>query len=281
VQQARARQRLLRHRRPGAQHAILGASEACIATHPSDMCVALAALEAVVHVQSRAAGAGHPFADFHRLPGERRTRQHARAGELITHIELPPLPGFEAHSAYLKVRERASYAFALVSVAAALDIDEDGRVRSARIALGGVAHKPWRDPRRKPAVGCRPGKAFEAVPRSLLEAAAEVAAARRAQPGQQRLQDPDGAPRHRAGAGDRHAGTLTNTPTTAPIAGPHMKESSHDRPDRSPDAHPADAGTGAVAWACRLAHRRPGQGDRRPRYAAEHPAPATWPTAWW
>jgi xanthine dehydrogenase YagS FAD-binding subunit len=129
------------------QHAILGASEACIATHPSDMCVALAALDAVVHVRSRSGLRKIPFGDFHRLPGDRPDQDNTLSpGELITHIELPPATQFEAHSAYLKVRDRASYAFALVSVAAALELDSAGNIRSARIALGGVAHKPWRSP---------------------------------------------------------------------------------------------------------------------------------------
>lgn len=129
------------------QHAILGASAHCIATHPSDMCVALAALEAVVHADSSAGRRSIPFADFHRLPGERPELDNTlQRGELITHIELPPAQAFAPHSAYLKIRERASYAFALVSVAAALELDADGRIAQARIALGGVAHKPWRRP---------------------------------------------------------------------------------------------------------------------------------------
>lgn len=127
------------------QHAILGASPHCIATHPSDMCVALAALEAVVHVRSSAGKRSIPFSQFHRLPGERPEVDNTlEAGELITHIELPAAPQFARHCAYLKVRERASYAFALVSVAATIDVGEDGRIKEARIALGGVAHKPWR-----------------------------------------------------------------------------------------------------------------------------------------
>ena len=133
------------------QHAILGASEHCIAVQPSDMCVALAALGAVVRVQSPRGEREIPFADFHRLPGERPDVDTNLAGdELITHITLPPAGpggGYAAHSAYLKLRERASYAFALVSVAAALELDGAGpgaTIRSARVALGGVAHKPWR-----------------------------------------------------------------------------------------------------------------------------------------
>lgn len=125
-------------------HAILGASAQCVATHPSDMCVALAALEAVVHVQGRAGERRIEFADFHRLPEDAPERDNQLADdELITAIELPA-QGFAAHSHYLKVRDRASYAFALVSVAAALELDGPV-IRSARLALGGVAHKPWRD----------------------------------------------------------------------------------------------------------------------------------------
>ena len=128
------------------QHAILGASEHCIATHPSDMCVALAALEATVHVRSPRGERAIPFAEFHRLPGEQPERDTTLAhDELILSIALPPSAQFRDHSVYLKLRERLSYAFAMVSVAAALDLAEDGTIRAARIALGGVAHKPWRD----------------------------------------------------------------------------------------------------------------------------------------
>ena len=128
-------------------HAVLGASPDCVATHPSDMCVALAALGAVVQVASLRGMRNIPMADFHRLPGDTPHIDNSLApDELITHIHLPPLPpGFGRHATYLKLRERASYAFALVSVAALLDIGKDGRVYGARIALGGVAHKPWRD----------------------------------------------------------------------------------------------------------------------------------------
>ncbi|MCC2973853.1 xanthine dehydrogenase family protein subunit M [Massilia sp. IC2-476] len=125
-------------------HAILGTSEHCIATHPSDMCVALRALDAVVHVRSQRGERDIPFADFHRLPGDRPELDNTlEPGELVTHITLPDAARFRAHSAYIKVRERLSYAFALVSVAAALDV-QGGTIRAARIALGGVAHKPWR-----------------------------------------------------------------------------------------------------------------------------------------
>jgi len=124
-------------------HAILGASRQCIATNPSDMSVALAALDAVVRVTGPNGERAIPFAEFHRLPGDRPDLDTTlQAGELITSVDLPP-PLFADHSKYLKVRDRASYAFALVSVAAALQMD-GGTVKSARIALGGVAHKPWR-----------------------------------------------------------------------------------------------------------------------------------------
>lgn len=124
-------------------HAILGASPACIATHPSDMCVALAALDAVVHLRNATVERSVPFTDFHQLPGDTpQIETVLEPGELIIAVELPPQT-FLAHSTYRKVRDRASYAFALVSVAAALDIN-DGSIRDVRIALGGVAHKPWR-----------------------------------------------------------------------------------------------------------------------------------------
>ena len=126
------------------QLAILGTSEDCIATHPSDMCVALRALDAVVHVKSGKGEREIPFADFHRLPGDRPEIDNTlEPGELVTHIALPDASRFVEHSAYIKVRDRLSYAFALVSAAAALDLD-GGNIRAARIALGGVAHKPWR-----------------------------------------------------------------------------------------------------------------------------------------
>jgi xanthine dehydrogenase YagS FAD-binding subunit len=125
-------------------HAILGQSEHCIATHPSDMCVALAALEAVVRVRGPKGEREIAFADFHRLPGDTPDREtNLLPEELITAVDLPALP-LAARSHYLKIRDRASYAFALVSVAAALDLDSGGKIVTARIALGGVAHKPWR-----------------------------------------------------------------------------------------------------------------------------------------
>jgi xanthine dehydrogenase YagS FAD-binding subunit len=123
--------------------AILGASPACIATHPSDMAVAMVTLDAVVRVLGPNGERTIPLDDLHRLPGDEPERDTVLAhGELITAIDLPPL-AFAARSRYRKVRDRASYAFALVSVAAALDV-ADGVVRDVRMALGGVAHKPWR-----------------------------------------------------------------------------------------------------------------------------------------
>jgi len=123
--------------------AILGTSEACIATHPSDMAVALAALGASVHVLGPQGERTIPLVDFYRLPGDEPQRDTVlEHGELITAVDLPPLP-FATRSHYRKVRDRASYAFALVSVAAALDV-ADGVVRDVRIALGGVAPVPWR-----------------------------------------------------------------------------------------------------------------------------------------
>jgi len=125
-------------------HAIIGTSEHCIATHPSDMCVALAALDARVHVAGGAGERTIPFEYFHRLPGDTPDLDaNLRADEIITAVELPP-NGFAANWTYLKIRDRLSYAFALVSVAAALEL-EDGNIADARLALGGVAHKPWRD----------------------------------------------------------------------------------------------------------------------------------------
>jgi xanthine dehydrogenase YagS FAD-binding subunit len=125
-------------------HAILGTSEACIATHPSDMCVALAALEATVHVAGPTGERAIAIADFHRLPGDTPQRDtNLDRDEIITAIELPA-QGFPKNYTYLKIRDRLSYAFALVSVAVGLEMD-GGTIRQARFALGGVAHKPWRD----------------------------------------------------------------------------------------------------------------------------------------
>lgn len=124
-------------------HAILGTSDKCIATHPSDMCVALVALDAVVHVEGPDGSRRIPIADFHLLPGDTPNVETVlRPDELITAVELPA-SGFAKRSRYLKIRDRAQYAFALVSVAAAVETD-DGRIKTARVALGGVAPKPWR-----------------------------------------------------------------------------------------------------------------------------------------
>jgi xanthine dehydrogenase YagS FAD-binding subunit len=126
------------------QHAILGASDACIATHPSDMCVALAALEAKVHVVGPAGERTIAFADFHRLPGSEPQRDtNLGPAEIITAVELPAR-GFAKNYTYLKIRDRLSYAFAVVSVAVGLEL-ENGTIKQARLALGGVAHKPWRE----------------------------------------------------------------------------------------------------------------------------------------
>ena len=125
-------------------HAILGTSEQCIATHPSDMCVALAALNAQVRVQGIRGERVIPMADFHRLPGNTPERDtNLEAGDLITAVEMPD-EDFSRNYSYLKLRDRLSFAFALVSVAAALQLDGDS-ITEARIALGGVAHKPWRN----------------------------------------------------------------------------------------------------------------------------------------
>ena len=124
-------------------HAVLGASDACVATNPSDMNVALAALRADIVIQGPAGERRLPIAEFHRLPGDTPQRDtNLGAGEMIVAVDLPESP-FAAHATYLKVRDRASYAFALVSVAAAVDL-RDGVVHDAALALGGVAHKPWR-----------------------------------------------------------------------------------------------------------------------------------------
>jgi xanthine dehydrogenase YagS FAD-binding subunit len=125
-------------------NAILGTSDACIATHPSDMCVALAALEARVHVTGSAGDRVIAFNDFHRLPEDRpHLDTNLHPNEIVIAVELPA-QGFAKHYSYLKIRDRLSYAFALVSVAAALELEGD-TIKQARLALGGVAHQPWRD----------------------------------------------------------------------------------------------------------------------------------------
>ena len=126
-------------------HAILGASDQCIATHPSDMCVALAALDAIVHIEGSNGQRRVTLLELHRLPGDSPdVETQLSPDELITAVEIPPL-SFARRSVYRKVRDRSSYAFALVSVAAALELDERGeKILDVRLALGGVAHKPWR-----------------------------------------------------------------------------------------------------------------------------------------
>jgi xanthine dehydrogenase YagS FAD-binding subunit len=155
-------------------HAIFGASQQCIATHPSDMCVALAALDAVVRVEGPQGTRTIPFADFHRLPGDTpQIDTNLKRDELITAIDLPASTAkFSANSYYLKVRDRASYAFALVSVAAGLDIS-NGTIREARVALGGVAHKPWRATRAEQALNGQ--RADETTFRRVAEAAMQGA----------------------------------------------------------------------------------------------------------
>lgn len=150
-------------------HAILGASPACVATHPSDMCVALAALDAVVHLQGTGGTRALPLTELHRLPGDHPEIETVLAPEeLITAVELPALT-LTARSTYRKVRDRASYAFALVSVAAVMQVD-DGVIGDVRLALGGVAHKPWRCRRAEEALrgGPATGQAFRAAAEAEL-----------------------------------------------------------------------------------------------------------------
>ncbi|MEW1952266.1 xanthine dehydrogenase family protein subunit M [Terrabacter sp. NPDC080008] len=160
----------------GRYNAILGQSPECVTVHPSDMAVAMAALDATVVVLGPDGERRIPFADFHRLPGDEPQRDTTLAhGELVTAVELPPLP-VTTVSTYYKARDRASYAFALVSVAVVLDLDgqgADARVRDVRIAWGGVAHKPWRATRAEDAL--RGGPLTPEAIRSALDA--ELAAA--------------------------------------------------------------------------------------------------------
>jgi xanthine dehydrogenase YagS FAD-binding subunit len=136
-------------------NAILGVGESCIAVHPSDMCVALAVLEARIHVASGSGQRVIAFADFHRLPGSTPQRDtNLNPDEIVTAVELPPF-GFAANHTYIKIRDRLSYAFALVSVAVGMELD-GGTIRQARFALGGVAHKPWRDIRAEAVLRGRP-----------------------------------------------------------------------------------------------------------------------------
>jgi xanthine dehydrogenase YagS FAD-binding subunit len=153
-------------------HAILGASQACIAVHPSDMAVAMAALQAEIELQTPAGLSRKiPIAELHRLPGQNPERDTILArGELITAILLPPPPA--GRQTYRKVRDRASYAFALVSVAAIVDAD-GGKIRDARLALGGVAHKPWvpREAERELVGAPAEAQSYEAAARAALREA--------------------------------------------------------------------------------------------------------------
>jgi xanthine dehydrogenase YagS FAD-binding subunit len=153
-------------------HAILGTSEHCIATHPSDMCVALAALAANVVAAGHTGERRIAFTDFHRLPGDNpHIDTNLKHDEIITAIELPA-NGFAKNYSYLKVRDRLSYAFALVSAAAALEID-NGIIRKARLAVGGVAHKPWRDERSEALLSGAPANkdSFARAAQTLLSGA--------------------------------------------------------------------------------------------------------------
>jgi xanthine dehydrogenase YagS FAD-binding subunit len=157
-------------------HAVLGGSEHCIATHPSDMCVALAALDAVVRVHGRRGERAVRVADFHLLPGDHPEREHAlESDELIVAVDIPAVP-FAVRSTYVKVRDRASYAFALASAAVALDV-HDGTIRRARVALGGIATKPWRAHEAEAVL--TDGRAGAALYRAAAEAALRGAVPRK------------------------------------------------------------------------------------------------------
>ena len=153
-------------------HAVLGASDACIATHPSDMAVAMRALDAKVEAADREGRTRViPIADFHRLPGKTpEIETSLKPGEIVTAVTLPPPP--PGIHVYRKVRDRASYAFALVSVAAIVDVTRD-RIRSARLAFGGLAHKPWRVAAAEERLGNAPAgaKASEAAADAVLDGA--------------------------------------------------------------------------------------------------------------
>jgi len=151
-------------------HAILGTSDHCIATHPSDMCVAMAALEAVIHLEGPKGKRELPIAEFHKLPGDTPHIENAlEPGELITQVDLPkPIEG--ARSAYLKLRDRASYEFALASAAVVAKV-EGGRIQYVRIAMGGVGTKPWRSHEAEAALNGKPATAAN------FRAAAEAALA--------------------------------------------------------------------------------------------------------
>jgi xanthine dehydrogenase YagS FAD-binding subunit len=152
-------------------HAVLGGSDSCIATHPSDMCVAMAALDATIHLQGPEGERTLPFTEFHLLPGLTPENETSlRPNELITHLDLPPLPsGTRSH--YLKVRDRSSYEFALASAAVVLQM-RGGNISSGRIALGGVGTKPWRATRAEQLLKGRPSEnLYQAVAAAALEEA--------------------------------------------------------------------------------------------------------------
>ena len=173
-------------------HAILGTSEHCIATHPSDMCVALAALDARVLASGPAGERSIAFTDFHRLPGDTpQIDSNLRADEIITAVELPP-KGFPRNYTYLKIRDRLSYAFALVSVAVGLEIEGGTIKEEARLALGGVAHRPWRDREAEAELNGAPAT------RESFARSGRHGAAQRARLRAQQLQGRIGAPRDRA-----------------------------------------------------------------------------------
>jgi xanthine dehydrogenase YagS FAD-binding subunit len=153
-------------------HAILGTSEHCIATHPSDMCVAMAALEAVIHVEGPKGKRTIAFADFHKLPGDTPNIENAlEPGELVTYVDLPKLPD-GARSVYLKLRDRASYEFALASAAVVAKV-EGGHIRYVRVAMGGVGTKPWRSHEAEAALAGRPANeaSFRAAATAALAGA--------------------------------------------------------------------------------------------------------------
>ena len=150
-------------------HAVLGTSDKCIATHPSDMCVAMAALEAVIHVEGPKGKRTIPFADFHKLPGDTPQIENAlEPGELITYVDLPK-PVVGAKSTYLKLRDRASYEFALASAAVVVRV-EGGHIRYIRVAMGGVGTKPWRSHEAEAALMGKPahGASFKAAAEAAL-----------------------------------------------------------------------------------------------------------------
>ena len=176
-------------------HAVLGWSERCIATHPSDFCVPLVALDAVVEIEGKAGRRDIPLEKFHRLPGDAPERETMlEPGEMIVAVRLPAEAArFAAHARYLKVRERTSYAFAIVSAAAALRVDGD-RITDARVALGGVAVKPWRAREAEADPDRRTGR-WRAFPSRCRSGARRRKTLRR-----QRLQDRACATHRRAGA---------------------------------------------------------------------------------